>query len=66
MASDEGTTLDVAVSKEEVDAAKAEIDEEDDDEDIVSAGEFEVTKEEMSIIRAELACEFPDDYTYLR
>jgi hypothetical protein len=25
-----------------------------------------VTKEEMSIIRAELACEFPEDYTYLR
>lgn len=28
-------------------------------------GDFEVTKEEMSIIRAELACEFPEDYTYL-
>jgi hypothetical protein len=66
MASDEGKTLEVAVSKEEVEAAKAEIDEEDDDEDVAAAGEFEVTKEEMSIIRAELACEFPDDYTYLR
>lgn len=38
--------------------------EEDDDEGIV--GDFEVTKEEMSIIRAELACEFPEDYTYMR
>ena len=65
MASDEGKTLEVAVSKEEVDAAKAEIEEEDDDEDVAS-GEFEVTKEEMSIMRAELACEFPEDYTYMR
>lgn len=31
----------------------------------MAEGEFEVTKEEMSILRAELACEFPDDYTYL-
>lgn len=66
MASDEGKTLEVAVSKEEVDAAKAEIEEEDDDEDVAAAGEFEVTKEEMSIMRAELACEFPEDYTYMR
>lgn len=27
--------------------------------------DFEVTEEEMSIIRAELACEFPEDYNYL-
>lgn len=66
MASDEEKKLEVTVSSEEVAAAKAEIDEEDDDEDVAAAGEFEVTKEEMSIMRAELACEFPDDYTYLR
>jgi hypothetical protein len=56
------------VSAEEVQQAKAEIAEEVDDEDEVleASGEFEVTKEEMSIIRAELACEFPDDYAYLR
>ncbi len=47
-------------------SAKAKIDEEDDGEDVAAAGEFQVTKEEMSIIRAELACKFPDDYTYLR
>ena len=40
MASDEGKTLEVAVSKEEVDAAKAEIEEEDDDEDVAAAGEI--------------------------
>ena len=28
-------------------------------------GNFPVTAEEMSIIRAELACEFPEDYSYL-
>jgi hypothetical protein len=35
------------------------------EEEEVADGCFEVTTEEMSIIRAELACEFPDDYTYL-
>jgi len=35
-------------------------------DDAAPEGEFEVTKEEMSILRAELACEFPDDYTYMR
>lgn len=29
------------------------------------AGNFAVTEEEMKIIRAELACEFPEDYQYL-
>lgn len=29
-------------------------------------GNFGVSKEELSIIRAELACEFPEDYDYLR
>ena len=28
-------------------------------------GTFDVTVEELSIIRAELACEFPEDYDYL-
>lgn len=28
-------------------------------------GTFKVTQEELAIIRAELACEFPDDYKYL-
>jgi hypothetical protein len=35
------------------------------EEEEVADGCFEVTTEELSIIRAELACEFPDDYTYL-
>lgn len=59
-----------AVSEEEVEKAKAEIgealDEAVDAEAEASGTDFEVTKEEMSIIRAELACEFPEDYTYLR
>lgn len=29
------------------------------------SGNFEVTQEELSIIRAELACEFPEDYNYM-
>jgi len=57
--------IDATVSAEEVEKAKAEIAEEIEDETEVASGEFEVTKEEMSIIRAELACEFPDDYTYM-
>ena len=58
--------IDTAVSAEEVEKAKAEITEEAAGDDAAPEGEFEVTKEEMSIIRAELACEFPEDYTYLR
>jgi len=58
---------------DEAEAAKvkAEISEgvEEEFEDAVEneggAGDFEVTAEEMSIIRAELACEFPEDYNYL-
>jgi hypothetical protein len=61
----EDTTIEATVSAEEVEQAKAEIAEEADD-DVPSNGDFEVTKEEMSIIRAELACEFPEDYEYLR
>lgn len=54
-------------------AAKA-ISQEADDDDFKDAveeeeeeidGFFPVSEEELSIIRAELACEFPDDYTYL-
>jgi len=37
--------------------------EEDQDEGI--PGTFKVKKEELAIIRAELACEFPEDYNYL-
>jgi len=61
--------IEEALSKENVDAevkeAKSEIDGADDEDEGVP-GDFEVTKEEMSVIRAELACEFPDDYNYLR
>jgi len=64
------------LTEEEIKAAKAEISEgvEDEFEDALeeskqgpdSAGNFEVTVEELSILRAELACEFPEDYNYLR
>ena len=37
----------------------------DEDDDIDTEKTFEVTSEELAIIRAELACEFPDDYNYL-
>lgn len=51
--------------------AEAEIDAEKDEfEDAIEGedehdGSFTVTPEEMSILRAELASEFPDDYSYL-
>jgi len=65
------------LSTEEQEKAKAEISEgiEDEFQDALeneenygpdSEGNFEVSKEELSIIRAELACEFPEDYEYLR
>jgi len=58
------------LSAAEVAKAKAEIQEGAEDEfvDAVEDGKektFEVTSEELSVIRAELACEFPDDYNYL-
>lgn len=61
------------LTAEEAAKAKAEIAEgvEDEFEDAVEeegadmAGNFPVTQEELSIIRAELACEFPEDYSYL-
>ena len=69
MSKDEEVLIKDALSKEdvaeEVKEAKSEIDAADDEDEGVT-GDFEVTKEEMSIIRAELACEFPEDYTYLR
>ncbi|CAB9512098.1 CRAL/TRIO domain [Seminavis robusta] len=37
---------------------------EEENEDGVE-GQFSVSKEELAIIRAELACEFPEDYAYL-
>lgn len=64
MANADEKKVDAAVSKAEVENARAEIAEEILDGD-VAEGDFEVTKEEMSILRAELACEFPDDYTYM-
>lgn len=36
-----------------------------EDEEIEASGNFEVTAEELAIIRAELASDFPDDYKYL-
>lgn len=57
------------LSAKEVEKAKAEIAEgvEDEFEEAEDGKEktYEVTPEEMSIMRAELACEFPDDYDYL-
>eukprot|EP00536_Pseudo-nitzschia_multiseries_P019328 jgi/Psemu1/139928/gw1.4476.1.1 len=58
------------ITKEE--AEKAILEEANDDEfkdaveeEEVADGSFPVTPEELSIIRAELACEFPEDYSYL-
>jgi hypothetical protein len=36
-----------------------------EDEEVDGAGNFKVSQEELAIIRAELATEFPDDYNYL-
>lgn len=63
------------LTEEEARAAKAEINEgvEDEFEDALDenktgvpdgSGNFEVSIEELSILRAELACEFPEDYKY--
>jgi len=58
------------LTKEEAQRAISE--EADDDDDFKDAVEeeevdgcFPVSQEELSIIRAELACEFPEDYSYL-
>ena len=36
-----------------------------EDEEVDANGNFHVSQEELSIIRAELASDFPDDYNYL-
>jgi hypothetical protein len=36
-----------------------------EEEEVDGQGNFCVTQEELAIIRAELACEFPEDYNYL-
>lgn len=62
------------MSKEEAEKAKAMMADEagDDDfkdaledEEVDGAGNFKVSQEELAIVRAELACEFPEDYNYL-
>lgn len=57
------------ITKEDVANAEAEVkehkDEFDPTEDDTPEGTFPVSKEELSIIRAELASEFPEDYDYL-
>ena len=60
------------LSKEEAERAISEEANDDDFKDAVEEedeevadGCFPVSPEELSIIRAELACEFPEDYTYL-
>ena len=51
-----------AISEEaDDDEFKDAVEEEDEEID----GCFPVSPEELSIIRAELACEFPEDYSYL-
>jgi len=53
-----------AAISEEVDDDFKDAVEEDDDAD-EEDGNFQVTAEELAIIRAELASDFPDDYNYL-
>mmetsp|Transcript_33323 Transcript_33323/g.38609 ORF Transcript_33323/g.38609 Transcript_33323/m.38609 type:complete len:345 (-) Transcript_33323:197-1231(-) len=57
------------LSAEESAKAKAELGVDDFQDAVEDVGDgvntFDVSVEEMSIIRAELACEFPDDYKYL-
>jgi hypothetical protein len=36
-----------------------------EEEEIDAQGNFQVTQEELAIVRAELACEFPEDYNYM-
>ena len=59
------------ISREEAEATVKKESEDDEfqdaleEEEVGGEGTFEVTEEELSIIRAELATEFPDDYKYL-
>ena len=66
--------MEATMSKEEAEKAKAMMADEagDDDfkdaledEEVDGAGNFKVSQEELAIVRAELACEFPEDYNYL-
>lgn len=63
-------TMSAEITKEEAEKVISEEADDDDfkdavEEEEVPDGNFPVTPEEMSIIRAELACEFPEDYSYL-
>lgn len=64
-------SLEASLSKEDAEAAAAEIKANKDEfEDAIENeaegdGTFPVTPDELTIIRAELASEFPDDYNYL-
>ena len=59
------------ITKEEAEKAISQEADDDDFKDAVEEEEeevdgcFPVSAEELSIIRAELACEFPEDYSYL-
>lgn len=59
------------ISDAEAEQAQAQVDAVADEfkdakeEEVESGGTFDVTKEELSILRAELASEYPDDYNYL-
>jgi hypothetical protein len=66
------STMAAEISTEEAQKAISEEANDDDFKDAVEEEEaddaegcFQVTAEELSIIRAELACEFPDDYNYM-
>jgi len=69
MADDHLSAADAEKAKAEIEAEVAGDDEFEDaveEEDVEdSSNDFKVTPEELSIIRAELACEFPEDYDYL-
>mmetsp|Transcript_19719 Transcript_19719/g.27719 ORF Transcript_19719/g.27719 Transcript_19719/m.27719 type:complete len:323 (+) Transcript_19719:92-1060(+) len=51
--------------KVEIDNDQSEAFKEAIEDDVDSEEVFEVTPEELSLIRADLACEFPDEYDYL-
>jgi hypothetical protein len=57
------------ITKEQAEKVISEEADDDDFKDAVQDEELEgcfpVSREELSIIRAELACEFPEDYSYL-
>lgn len=64
-----------SLTKAEQSEIKSELEEfEDEFDDAVQTegelkdveGNFGVSREELTILRADLACEFPEDYDYLR